>query len=175
MGERNHLKNTGLAKSEFHHSYSGCSWLTWCELHHLGSYTSRQMISEIHLQQSNSALSKAHPVSTHGVVVTVRRWDWGSYQQLLKVSAEAHPFEIHHSFERGVVGVFWFHQFGNMLISTYITKDFPGAPVAKTLCFQCRGPEIWSLVRELDPTCHKEGLAQLNKIFKKNFFKNIHN
>ena len=49
MGERNHLKNTGLAKSDFHHSYSGCSWLTWCELHHLGSYTSRQMISEIHL------------------------------------------------------------------------------------------------------------------------------
>ena len=30
-------------------------------------------------------------------------------------------------------------------------RDFPGDPVAKTLCSQCRGPGVWSLVRELDP------------------------
>ena len=65
-------------------------------------------------------------------------------------------------FERGVMGAFWFHQFGNKLITTYITKDFPGAPVAKTPCFQCRGPEILSLVKELDPTCHRKAwLSQI--------------
>ena len=31
--------------------------------------------------------------------------------------------------------------------------DFPGGPVAKTLCSQSRGPQVQSLVRELDPTC----------------------
>ena len=29
--------------------------------------------------------------------------------------------------------------------------NFPGGPVAKTLCSQCT---VWSLVRELDPTCY---------------------
>ena len=32
-------------------------------------------------------------------------------------------------------------------------RDFPGGPVAKTLCSQWRGPWVWSLVREIDPTC----------------------
>ena len=31
--------------------------------------------------------------------------------------------------------------------------DFPGGPVAKTLCSQSRGPPVQSLLRELDPTC----------------------
>ena len=33
-------------------------------------------------------------------------------------------------------------------------QDFPAGPVAKTLCSQCRGLGVLSLVRELDPTCH---------------------
>ena len=35
-----------------------------------------------------------------------------------------------------------------------MVRDFPGGPVAKTLCSQCRGSCDQSLVRELDPTCH---------------------
>ena len=31
-------------------------------------------------------------------------------------------------------------------------RDFLGGPVAKTLCFQCWGPKVQSLVKELDPT-----------------------
>ena len=31
--------------------------------------------------------------------------------------------------------------------------DFPGGPLAGTLCSQSRGPWVQSLVRELDPTC----------------------
>ena len=27
--------------------------------------------------------------------------------------------------------------------------DFPGCPVVKTVCFQCRGAQVQSLVREL--------------------------
>ena len=34
--------------------------------------------------------------------------------------------------------------------STRETRDFPGSPVAKTVCSQCSG----SLVKEVDPTCH---------------------
>ena len=33
-------------------------------------------------------------------------------------------------------------------------RDFPGGPVAKALCSQCRGPRVRFLVRELDPACH---------------------
>jgi len=32
--------------------------------------------------------------------------------------------------------------------------DFPGGPVAKSLCLQCRGGWFQSLIRELDPACH---------------------
>jgi len=32
-------------------------------------------------------------------------------------------------------------------------RDFPGGPVAKALCSQCRGPRGQFLVRELDPMC----------------------
>ena len=31
--------------------------------------------------------------------------------------------------------------------------NFPGGPVAKTLCSQCRGPRFQPLVREVDPSC----------------------
>ena len=31
--------------------------------------------------------------------------------------------------------------------------DFPGGPVVKTPCSQCRGPRLIPLVRELEPTC----------------------
>ena len=34
-----------------------------------------------------------------------------------------------------------------------IWLNFPGGPVAKTLCSQCRGAWVQSLVRELNPTC----------------------
>ena len=42
---------------------------------------------------------------------------------------------------------------------------FPGGPVTKTPCFQCMGPGIRSLVRELDPTCCNQEftLLQLKK------------
>ena len=35
-----------------------------------------------------------------------------------------------------------------------LSGDFPGGPLAKTLHAQGRRPGVWSLVRELDPTCH---------------------
>ena len=31
--------------------------------------------------------------------------------------------------------------------------DFPGGPVAKTLCSHCGGPWVPTVVRELDPAC----------------------
>ena len=40
------------------------------------------------------------------------------------------------------------------LLKLKIYGDFPGGPGAKTLCCQCRGPGVQSLVRELDPACH---------------------
>ena len=33
-------------------------------------------------------------------------------------------------------------------------RGFPGSPVAETLHSQCKGAEVQSLVRELDPMCH---------------------
>ena len=33
-------------------------------------------------------------------------------------------------------------------------RGFPGGLVAKTPCYHCRGAQVQSLVRELDPTCH---------------------
>ena len=46
---------------------------------------------------------------------------------------------------------------GNLL-SVYLnykrqTRDFPGGPVSKAPCSQCRGPGVRSLVRDVDPTC----------------------
>ena len=38
--------------------------------------------------------------------------------------------------------------------SRIMGKGFPGGSVAKTLCSQCRGPQVWSLVGELDLTYH---------------------
>ena len=44
------------------------------------------------------------------------------------------------------------------------TRDFPGDPVGKTLCVQCRGPMLTSrvqlLVRELDPIHSSLGYKQ---------------
>ena len=40
--------------------------------------------------------------------------------------------------------------------------DFPGGPVGRTPTLN-EGDLDWPLVRELDPTCHDEGLAQPNK------------
>ena len=34
-------------------------------------------------------------------------------------------------------------------------RDLPEGPVAKNLCFQCRGPGVPSLGRELEPMCQK--------------------
>lgn len=70
--KRSHRANTGLAKFEFHLSYSGYSWVNWCKLHYLGNYTSRQTISKTHLH-SDSALSKVPPVPLRGVTVVVGR------------------------------------------------------------------------------------------------------
>ena len=33
-------------------------------------------------------------------------------------------------------------------------RDFPPGPGAKTPCSQCNGAQVWSLLRELDSTCH---------------------
>ena len=41
------------------------------------------------------------------------------------------------------------------VLKNHLTRDFHSGPVAKTLHSQCRGPRVWSLVRELDPTCCK--------------------
>ena len=43
---------------------------------------------------------------------------------------------------------------GNKLISVLKCSNFPGESVAQTLCSQCRGAWVQSLVRELDPTCY---------------------
>ena len=42
---------------------------------------------------------------------------------------------------------------------------FPGGPVARTLCSQCRGARVSSLVRKLDPTGHnlRPGAVKINK------------
>ena len=37
--------------------------------------------------------------------------------------------------------------------SINVGRDFPGGPVGKTPCSQCRWPGVQSLVGELDPTC----------------------
>ena len=44
-----------------------------------------------------------------------------------------------------------------------ILGDFPGSPVAKTLCSQCRGLGS-TLVKELDPTCCHQDPVQAKKI-----------
>ena len=38
-------------------------------------------------------------------------------------------------------------------IHVCIYRHFPGGPVAETPCSPCRGPQVQSLVRELDLTC----------------------
>ena len=49
--------------------------------------------------------------------------------------------------------------FMNSFIAMHLTRitrtnrNFPGGPVAKTLCSQCKAG-VWSLVRELEPTSH---------------------
>ena len=47
-------------------------------------------------------------------------------------------------------------------------RDFPGGPVVKTPCSQCRGHRFDSPIRELDSTCHN-GVARkiINKTPKK--------
>ena len=35
------------------------------------------------------------------------------------------------------------------------SKGFPGGPLSKTPCSQCGRTQVLSLVRKLDPTCHK--------------------
>ena len=44
----------------------------------------------------------------------------------------------------------------------YCEWDFPRGPMAKTLCSQCRRPRVQSLVRKLDPACHKKDPACCN-------------
>ena len=41
-------------------------------------------------------------------------------------------------------------------ISRIQSRDFPGCPVAKTLLYQCKRAQVWSLVKGLDPTCCNE-------------------
>ena len=45
-------------------------------------------------------------------------------------------------------------QLRNISEKAKVWGDFPGGPVAKTPCSQCRGARVQSPVRELDPTCH---------------------
>ena len=45
--------------------------------------------------------------------------------------------------------------------------DFSGGPVAKIMHSQHRELKVWSLVRELDPTCCNLDPDQLNKHLKK--------
>ena len=37
--------------------------------------------------------------------------------------------------------------------------------MAKTPCSQCKGAQVRSLLKELDPACHNEYLVQLKKYF----------
>ena len=48
----------------------------------------------------------------------------------------------------------------NIFFYIKIFWDFSYGPVAKTLM---QGARVWSLVRELDPTCCNKDLAQPNK------------
>jgi len=41
------------------------------------------------------------------------------------------------------------------VLKNLLTRGFHSGSVAKTRHSQCRGPRVWSLVRELDPTCRK--------------------
>ena len=45
-------------------------------------------------------------------------------------------------------------QYFNLIKKKKKKKDFPAGPVANILWSQYRGHQVWSLVRELDPTCH---------------------
>ena len=55
------------------------------------------------------------------------------------------------------------HTGRSMLFKARI-RDFPGGPVAKAPCSQCREPGVRSLVREVDPTCcNKTQHSQRNK------------
>ena len=41
-------------------------------------------------------------------------------------------------------------------------RDFPGGPVARTLCFQCRGPGFDPWFREIDHTHPNQEFARYN-------------
>ena len=43
----------------------------------------------------------------------------------------------------------------NIIISKFY-RNFPGGPVAKTLCLPMQGIQVQLLVGKLDPTCYKE-------------------
>ena len=46
--------------------------------------------------------------------------------------------------------------------SNALWRDFPGRQVAKPLHSQCKGPGVWSLTRELDPTCCNSEFTRCN-------------
>lgn len=46
--------------------------------------------------------------------------------------------------------------------------DFPGDPLAKTLCYQTQGARVQTPVEEPDPTCCNE-LIKINSFFKGQF------
>ena len=48
------------------------------------------------------------------------------------------------------------------VLKNLLTRDFHSGSVAKTPHFQCSGPRVWSLVRELDPSCRKWELSCCN-------------
>ena len=70
------------------------------------------------------------------------QWGWSLPEQTNRVHRPGmQPSEQTHPFLTQKEG----------LAITHI-QDFPGGPVAKTPCSQRRGPEVQSLVREVDPT-----------------------
>ena len=66
----------------------------------------------------------------------------------ISLACQAPAVSRHH----GVLPQIWLG-----ILKSGFTGDFPGDPVGKTLCSQCRGPGIDPWLEELDPTC----MAQL--------------
>ena len=54
-----------------------------------------------------------------------------------------------------VVNYKWLQILCRSLHQEMKSKDFPGGAVSKTPCSQCGRSQVLSLIREIDPTCHK--------------------
>ena len=101
-----------------------------------GSYLTMFKSPDLSRRTQNLIIGKHHPVCCF--LERVKSEDFGKKPTQISPLAGWPWRDTHLSIDRGHL---W---------------EFPGGPVAKTLCYQCRGVWVRSLVRELDPTCCNE-------------------